>query len=101
MVESAIETIDLSLKVWEGEKTNRIKVIFVDLDDGSVNPRNFMAQVKNVINKYDPHGDVKIDVIALSSAPDDRIKEKCDSLNMKYLSKPVFELMRVMKDYLH
>lgn len=100
VVDSLMESIKVSIQQWGGKGCNRVRVVFVDLDDGSVNPKKFMQKIKQTVNAEDPMQDLNIDVIALSSAPGDRIKTKCEALGMKYMQKPVFELKRVMKPYI-
>ena len=100
LVESAIESIRISLQRWNGSGKDRIQIVFVDLDDGSVNPIHFANLIKEECTRYDTLGDVTIQIYALSSAPGDRIKEKCEKFGIKYMRKPMLGLKRVLQPYL-
>lgn len=78
------ETTDLRLFNWQIIKNQKIKIVFLDIDNtlvkhGSREPDEYAKQVIQVLRKH------KFDICILSNAMSDRITEFADNLGVDYL----------------
>jgi len=85
--DSAISLVKRALQKQDRGESTAYKFVFVDLDDGSLLPARFMAELSKVLSESKVPADMQ--VFACSSKSSERLVKKCQEAKMNFVPKPV------------